>query len=187
MCVQAFSHFVSCCGWPRSRFSLHGFHVSHVYPRHLKRVWCVYPQKEKCVSRASGDTHHPQAWHVPPGLRVGALPCGQYETRSHPGNVQSEPTWFASVCAWLMLVVFACWVVSLNCSLVALVGSPFEIPREPIWGPIHTSEMSIGDHLQVCQRGCWKVGAGCDVIKFRQGIGGEGADPAHGLRVILCG
>ena len=27
----------------------------------------------------------------------------------------------------------------------------------------------------------------CDVIKFCQGIGGEGADLAHGLRVILCG
>ena len=27
----------------------------------------------------------------------------------------------------------------------------------------------------------------CDVIKFRQGISGEGADPAYGLRVMLCG
>ena len=53
--------------------------------------------------------------------------------------------------------------------------------------PIHTSEMSIGVHLQVRQRGCLKDGAMYDVIKFRQGIGGEGTDPAHGLRVILCG
>ena len=67
---------------------------------------------------------------MPPRLLVGALPCQEYVTRSHPGNLQSEPTWFARFCAWLMLVVFACWVVLLNCSLVALVGSPFGSPRE---------------------------------------------------------
>ena len=69
-----------------------------------------------------------------PGLLVGALPCGEYETRSHPGDFQSEPTWFVGFCAWLMLFVFACWVVLLNCSLVALVGSPFGNLRELIWG-----------------------------------------------------
>ena len=87
-----------------------------------------------------------------------------------------------------MLVVFACWVVLLNCSLVALAGgSIWESEGSPFGELIHTSEMSIGYHLHVRQRGCLKDGAMCDVIKFRQGIGGEGADPAHGLRVILCG
>ena len=39
-------------------FSLffHGLHVSHVYPRVLECVSCVYPKNKKCVSRASADT-----------------------------------------------------------------------------------------------------------------------------------
>ena len=76
----------------------------------------------------------PRTGPVPPGLLVAALPCGEYETMSHPGDFQSEPTWFARFCAWLMLVVVACWVVLLNCILVALVGSPLGSPEEPIWG-----------------------------------------------------
>ena len=39
-------------------FSLffHGLHVSHVYPRVLEWVSCVYPKNKKCVSRAGVDT-----------------------------------------------------------------------------------------------------------------------------------
>ena len=39
-------------------FSLffHGLHVSHVYPRVVECVSCVYPKNEKCVSRANADT-----------------------------------------------------------------------------------------------------------------------------------
>ena len=40
-----------------SLFFVHGLHLStHVYPRVLECVSCVYPKNKKCVSRASVDT-----------------------------------------------------------------------------------------------------------------------------------
>ena len=51
-----------------------------------------------CVSRKKGVylalaviRTIPRTGPVPPGLLVGALPCGEYETRSHPGDFQ--PSW----------------------------------------------------------------------------------------------
>ena len=61
---------------------------------------CIPPKKSVYLALAVIRTI-PRTGHVPPGLLVGALPCGEYETRSHPGDFQSEPTWFASFCAWL--------------------------------------------------------------------------------------
>ena len=37
-------------------FFFHGLHVSHVYPRVVECVSCVYPKNKKCVSRANADT-----------------------------------------------------------------------------------------------------------------------------------
>ena len=48
-------------------FSLffHGLHVSHVHPRVLECVSCVYPKNKKCVSRAGVDTLYLQVWREP--------------------------------------------------------------------------------------------------------------------------
>ena len=47
-----------------SLFFFHGLHVSHVYPRVLECVSCVYPKNKKCVARASVDTLYLQVWGV---------------------------------------------------------------------------------------------------------------------------
>ena len=60
----SFGSATALWGWPRCLLSLHGFHVSHMYPGLLKCVSCAYPPppKKKCVSRGGGDTHHLQVW-----------------------------------------------------------------------------------------------------------------------------
>ena len=61
---------------------------------------CIPPKKSVYLALAVIRTIR-RTGPVPPGLLVGALPCGEYETRSPIGDFQSEPTWFASFCASL--------------------------------------------------------------------------------------
>ena len=64
---------------------------------------CIPPNKSGYLALAVTRTI-PRTGPVPAGLLVGGLPCGGYETWSHPGDSQSEPTWSAGFCGWLMLV-----------------------------------------------------------------------------------
>ena len=70
-----------------SLFIFHGLYVSHVYPRVLECVSCVYPKNKKCVSRASVDTLYLQVW---PTHHLRPVACTAGVTRAPLG---ARPGW----------------------------------------------------------------------------------------------